>query len=73
METVRRMRATALLCRQIAAYHPDRSWRLLAEAEYWEHLANEALPKHHEQCTASCRPQPIGNPNNTRSNTALAA
>lgn len=40
METVRRLRAMASLCRQSAAHHPDRSWRLLAEAEYWEHLAD---------------------------------
>ncbi|MGY4501975.1 hypothetical protein ACVWYH_005932 [Bradyrhizobium sp. GM24.11] len=43
METVRRLRAMASLCRQSAAYHPDRSWNLLAEAEYWEHLANGEL------------------------------
>ncbi len=46
METVRRLRAMALLCRQAAAYHPDRSWKLLAEAEYWEHLASAALLAH---------------------------
>ncbi|WP_439400441.1 hypothetical protein ACRQ5Q_43780 (plasmid) [Bradyrhizobium sp. PMVTL-01] len=43
METVGRMRAMASLCRQSAAYHPDRSWKLLAEAEYWEHMASAAL------------------------------
>nr|WP_247399180.1 MULTISPECIES: hypothetical protein [unclassified Bradyrhizobium] len=43
METVRRLRAMASLCRQSAAYHPDRNWNLLAEAEYWEHLANGQL------------------------------
>jgi hypothetical protein len=32
---------------------PDRSWKLLAEAEYWEHLANEALLEHFEQSTPS--------------------
>ncbi|MCK1730955.1 hypothetical protein [Bradyrhizobium sp. 143] len=30
-------------CRQSAAYHPDKSWKLLAEADYWEHLAAAAL------------------------------
>lgn len=44
MESVRRLRAMALLCRQTAALNPDRSWKLLAEAEYWEHLAAAALP-----------------------------
>lgn len=39
MEAVRRFRAMALLCRQAAARDSERSWKLLAEAEYWEHLA----------------------------------
>jgi hypothetical protein len=43
METARRFRAMALLCRQTAARQPERSWKLLAEAEYWEHLAAAAL------------------------------
>jgi hypothetical protein len=51
METVCRMRAMASFCRQIAAYHPDRSWTLLAEAEYWEHMASAALLE--PECTAS--------------------
>jgi len=53
METVRRLRAMASLCRQSAAYRPDTSWKLLAEAEYWEHLANAALLEHFQDCTAS--------------------
>jgi hypothetical protein len=53
MENVRRLRAMASLCRQTAAYHPDRSWKLLAEAEYWEHLASAALVEHFKECTAS--------------------
>jgi hypothetical protein len=51
METVNRMRAMASLCRQSAAYHPDRSWKLLAEAEYWEYMASVALPEHVKECT----------------------
>lgn len=43
MEAARRFRAMASLCRQTAALHPERSWKLLAEAEYWEHLATAAL------------------------------
>lgn len=35
METVGRLYAMASLCRQSAAYHPDGSWKLLVEAEYW--------------------------------------
>jgi len=65
MKTVRRLRAMASLCRQGAAYRPDRSWKLLAEAEYWEHLANAALLQHFQDCTASLtdqtQPQPTAN------------
>ena len=53
METVRRLRAMASLCRQSAAYNPDRSWKLLAEAEYWEHLASATLLEHFKECAAS--------------------
>ena len=66
METVCRMRAMASLCRKSAAYHPDRSWKLLAEAEYWEHMASAALPEHFEECTASSNnlmPQQTANSN----------
>ncbi|CAN7757018.1 hypothetical protein LJR220_002551 [Bradyrhizobium sp. LjRoot220] len=52
METVRRLRAMASLCRQSAAYHPDNSWKLLAEAEYWEHLAGAAVIAHFQDCTS---------------------
>jgi hypothetical protein len=53
METVCRLRAMASLCRQTAARHPDRSWKLLAEAEYWEHLADVPLPARLEQSTVA--------------------
>ena len=36
-------RATALLCRQQAACDPDNRWKLLGEAERWEHLAEQIL------------------------------
>jgi hypothetical protein len=76
METLRRLRAMASLCRQTAAYHPDRSWKLLAEAEYWEHLANEHLVEHFKECTgSSVSPQPLAgaNANDVPSNTVAAA
>jgi len=50
MGTAERLRAMAALCRQSAAIHPDRSWRLLAEAEYWEHLAATTLTRDVEDC-----------------------
>jgi len=53
MEAVRRMCAMASLCRQSAVSHPDRSWKLLAEAEYWEHLANQTLLDHSKECMAT--------------------
>jgi hypothetical protein len=62
METVRRLRAMASLCRQSAAYRPDRGWKLLAEAEYWEHLANAALPEHFKDCTSNLNSQTQPNP-----------
>jgi hypothetical protein len=74
METVRRFRAMASLCRQTAAYHPDRSWKLLAEAEFWEHLANDTLREHFEQCTAGSPLPPIeDDPNTTGSSAPIAA
>jgi hypothetical protein len=53
MEAARRMRAMASLCRQSAAHHPDRSWKLLAEAEYWEHLANQTILGRSNDCQAN--------------------
>jgi hypothetical protein len=70
METVRRLRAMASLCRQNAAYHADRKWKLLAEAEYWEHVASEVLREHFAECTASSLGQPIANANSTSAGVA---
>jgi hypothetical protein len=35
-----------------AAYHPDKSWQLLGQAERWEHLAEEELAFHFKECNA---------------------
>jgi hypothetical protein len=35
------------LCRQQAAYNPAQSWKLLAEAEYWEHMATVEMSCRH--------------------------
>jgi hypothetical protein len=43
MESVRRYRALASLCRQQAAYRPLQSWQLLGQAERFEHLAQVEL------------------------------
>jgi hypothetical protein len=50
MEKVRRLRAMGSLCRQQAAYRPDQSWHLLGQAERWEHLAEQELASHFEEC-----------------------
>jgi hypothetical protein len=74
METVRRLRAMASLCRQTSAHHPDRSWKLLAEAEFWEHLASDMLREHFEQCTAGSSIRPIGHdPNAAESSARITA
>lgn len=72
MDTVCRLRAMASLCRQTAAHHPDRSWKLLAEAEYWEHLANDAL--HDHWCASAFPLAAIGDDaNTTQSAPSMAA
>lgn len=53
MESVQSLRARGSLCRQLAAYRPDRAWSLLAEAEYWEHLAHRALAFHFKECNTA--------------------
>jgi hypothetical protein len=43
MENAQRCRAIALLCRQQASIHPHDSWKWLAQAERWEHLAEARM------------------------------
>ncbi|UVO33591.1 hypothetical protein [Bradyrhizobium arachidis] len=75
METASRMRAMASLCRQNAAYHPDRSWELLAEAEYWEHMESAALLEHFKECMGSSneliQPQQTANSNDAHRTVAV--
>ena len=52
LESAEAYRATALLCRQQAAYDPDNSWRLLGEAERWEYLAEQILTSRQKNRTA---------------------
>lgn len=52
MESVRRYRALASLCRQQAAYRPLQSWELLGQAEHFEHLAEVELKAHFGACNA---------------------
>lgn len=46
-------RALASLCRQIAAYNPDKSWHLLGQAEWWE------LASRFQECTQIVRFTPL--------------
>ena len=50
MEKVQRLRAMGSLLRQQAAYNPSHSWKLLAEAEFWEHLAAAETSFLFEEC-----------------------
>ncbi|WP_439393655.1 hypothetical protein ACRQ5Q_30515 [Bradyrhizobium sp. PMVTL-01] len=52
MEKVRRLRAMSSLCRQQAAYNSMNKWKLLAKAEYWDHLADLEVSSHFQQCNA---------------------
>jgi hypothetical protein len=67
----------ASLCRQSAAYRPDRSWKLLAEAEYWDHAADAAVLEHFRECTASStdlvQPQQTANVNDVPQDKTAAA
>jgi len=38
------------LCRQQAAYNSMNKWKLLADAECWEHLAELELSSHFQEC-----------------------
>ena len=65
MNKIRRFRAMGLLCRQQAAYNPDQSWKLLAEAGFWEHLAEVEVSSHFRECnpTESRVPNSARSPN----------
>ena len=49
MENAQECRAIALLCRQQASIHPQDSWKWLAQAERWEHLAEMELSSQAEE------------------------
>ncbi len=52
MKNAAHYRALASLCRQTAAYNPEKSWHLLGQAERWEHLAEAELATHFQECNA---------------------
>jgi len=53
MKNASQYRAMAALCRQQAAYNPDKSWHLLGQAERWEHLAEAVISEHFMDCNAN--------------------
>jgi hypothetical protein len=50
MKNVRSYRAMALLCRQQAVFHPEKSWQYLGDAERWEHLAEAEISALFDEC-----------------------
>lgn len=74
MEKVQRYRAMGSLCRQHAAYNPTEAWKLLAEAERWEHLAVEAsCLKESNSSGDLSKAGAIANSNDARWKTTVAA
>jgi hypothetical protein len=78
MKNVSHFRAMGSLCRQQVAYNPAQSWKLLAEAEHWEHLAAVEMASHFEECNTNrssdlTKPGASSNPNDTRWKTVAAA
>ena len=61
MKNVRSYRAMALLCRQQAVFHPEKSWKYLGDAERWEHLAEAEISALFEQCNTT-KPRGSRNP-----------
>jgi hypothetical protein len=56
MKKILSYRARGSLCRQQAVFHPEDSWKWLAEAERWEHLADAQIVSHFRECnTAGAR------------------
>jgi hypothetical protein len=62
MQDLARYRAMESLCRQVAAFRPLESWRLLAEAEMWHHRALQEIAL---QQPANDGAPPKGSPDRT--------
>jgi hypothetical protein len=62
MQDLARYRAMESLCRQVAAFRPLESWRLLAEAEMWHHRALQEIAL---QQPANDGASPEGSPDRT--------
>ena len=53
MKNASQYRALASLCRQQAAYRPEQSWKLLGQAERWEHLAASEIAAFFKECNST--------------------
>ena len=53
MKNVRRYRAMGSLCRQSAVLNPLNSWKLLGDAERWEHLAEAEMAFRFKECNTT--------------------
>ena len=78
MENVRRHRAMGSLCRQSAVLNPLNSWKLLGDAERWEHLAEAEIALHFKECNSIsssdlAKPEATPDANDTRWETIAAA
>ena len=78
MENVRRYRAMDSLCRQSAVLNPLNSWKLLGDAERWEHLAEVEIALHFKECNSTsssdlAKPASTPDANDTRWETIAAA
>jgi len=78
MENVRHYRAMGSLCRQNAVLNPLNSWKLLGDAERWEHLAEAEIALHFKECNSTsssdlAKPATTPDANDTRWETIAAA
>jgi hypothetical protein len=53
MQKVLHYRAMGSLCRQSAVFNPLNSWKLLGDAERWEHLAAVEIVSHFKECNTT--------------------
>jgi hypothetical protein len=59
MKEILSYRARGLLCRQQAVLHPETSWKWLAEAERWEHLADAEIASRFKESNTTSSNNPI--------------
>ena len=59
MKEILSYRARGLLCRQQAVLHPEASWKWLAEAERWEHLADAEIASRFKESNTTSSNNPI--------------